>query len=230
MRALGVIVVLAAAGAAGAQIPVTQEPRHRVAFENASVRILDVHIPPGDVSLDHRHDFDLVTVSMADDADTRVQASGQAWGPVAPRRPLGDAAVVEYAGRPDSHRIENVGGRSLRVFAVENLRTSGWSAHAPLVAPATTVKTESRAFRVYDVRLAPDSSRTLHHHAVPTVVVLVSGVAVSEPADERATVNAASGRDRLDRPGQWMLIHAGESHHVARLGAGHAHVVEIEVR
>src|SRR5882762_10137388 len=38
-----------------AQIQVSQEPRHHNVFENAWVRVLDVHIPPGDTSLIHKH-------------------------------------------------------------------------------------------------------------------------------------------------------------------------------
>src|ERR1700737_4238085 len=38
-----------------AQIPVSQEPRHHKVLENEWVRVLDVHIPPGDTSLFHKH-------------------------------------------------------------------------------------------------------------------------------------------------------------------------------
>ena len=41
-------------------------------FENTQLRILDVNIPPGDASLDHRHDLDIVTVSMTDGTTTRI--------------------------------------------------------------------------------------------------------------------------------------------------------------
>src|SRR5271154_5328225 len=37
-------------------IPVSMEPRHHNIFENKWVRILDVHIPPGDTSLFHKHE------------------------------------------------------------------------------------------------------------------------------------------------------------------------------
>ena len=38
-----------------AQIQVSEEPRHHKVFSNDWVRILDVHIPPGDTSLWHKH-------------------------------------------------------------------------------------------------------------------------------------------------------------------------------
>ena len=77
-----------------AQVPLTKEPRHHVTFENAQMRILNVNIPPGDTSLDHLHDRDIVTVSMTGGTETRVQNAGQPWTTRAPR-PLGDATVAE---------------------------------------------------------------------------------------------------------------------------------------
>ena len=111
-----------------AQVPLSKEPRHRVTFENAQFRILDVNVPPGDTTLDHLHEFDIVTVSMTSGTDTRLQSAGQAWSPARPPRPLGDASVTEYPGKPESHRLETVGKSAYRLFALENLRASGWSA------------------------------------------------------------------------------------------------------
>ena len=68
--------VLAAASVVAAQVPVSKEPRHHVTFENPQLRILDVNIPPGDKSLDHRHDLDIATVSMTMGTTTRIQPAG----------------------------------------------------------------------------------------------------------------------------------------------------------
>ena len=51
-----------------AQIPVTKEPHHHVVFENAQFRIMDVNVPPGEATLDHSHDRDVVTVAMSNGA------------------------------------------------------------------------------------------------------------------------------------------------------------------
>jgi hypothetical protein len=214
-----------------AQVPLSKEPRHRVTFENVQLRILDVNVPPGDTSLDHLHDRDIVTVSMTGGTDTRLQSPGQPWGPVRPPRPLGDAVVAEYTGKASSHRIENVGKSAYQLFALENLRTSGWATSGALTAPATKLTTESRAFRIYDVRLGRDSSQTSHTHAVPTIALLISGKLMSEGPDTQAKANAPApvGLKQLDQPGQWVLIPRGDTHHLVRLGVGDARLVEIEV-
>jgi hypothetical protein len=223
---------LAATAVAAAQIPVNQEPRHRVTFESALLRILDVRIPAADMSLDHRHDFDVVTISMNGGTNTRSQSTGQAWGPVRPPRPLGDAAITDYTGKPGSHRVENVGASLYQLFVVENLRPGGWSAAAAAAGLGTTVAAESRAFRIYDVRLGRETVQTSHTHAVPTVVVLIGGTVMSDGPDThaKAYAPAAVGLKQLTATGQWVLVPPGDTHHMVRLGAADARVVEIEVR
>lgn len=223
--------VLASAVVVAAQVPVTKEPRHRVTFENMQLRILDVNIPPGDKSLDHRHDLDIATVSMTTSTTTRTQSAGQ---PAAerPSRPMGEAGVTEYAGKAGSHTIENIGKSPYQLFAVENLKTSGWSTAGAASGLATKMTRESRAFRLYDVGLSRETSQTSHTHAVPTVAILISGAVMSDGPDTQAKANpgAPIGLKQLTQPGQWILVPSGDTHHLVRLGPGEARIVEIEVR
>lgn len=214
-----------------AQVPLTKEPRHRVTFESAQMRIFDVNIPPGDQTLDHRHDRDIVTVSMAGGTEIRIQNTEQPWTTRAPR-PLGDATVAEYAGKPGSHKVENIGTSAYQLFAVENLKAGGWTTTSAATGLATKLMTEARSFRIYDVRLAQQASQTSHTHAVPTVAVLVAGKVMSDGPDTHAKANApaAVGLRQLDQPGQWLLIPQGDTHHVVRLGTADARLLEIEIR
>lgn len=224
--------VLAATVAAAAQVPVHQESHHRVTFENAQFRILDVNIPPRQSSQEHRHEFDTVTISMNAGTETREHVTGQATPNQRKPRPAGNTSVVEYTGKPGSHRVENTGSTPYNLFAVENLKKSGWSTAAPAKGLATKLLSESRAFRVYDIRLSKDASQTAHTHAVPTIAVLVSGKAMSDGPDAQAKALAPApvGLRQVERPGQWILVPAGDTHHLVRLGIEDAHVVEIEVR
>ena len=226
-----VLIVLAMVASVAAQVPVLKEPRHHVAFENKQLRILDVNIPPGDKSLDHRHDLDIATVSMTMGTTTRVQSGSQ---PAAerPSRPLGDATLAEYAGKASSHTIENVGKGPYQLFAVENLKTSGWSTAPAASGLATKMTSESRSFRLYDVNLSVETSQTSHTHAVPTIAVLISGTVMSDGPDKQAKENpgAPIGLKQLTQPGQWIMVPTGDTHHMVRLGPGAAHIVEIEVR
>ncbi len=226
------VFVVAATVAAGAQVLVQNEPHHRVAYENADLRILDVRVPAGEATLDHRHERDIVTVSMNAGTRTRIVSPSQPAGLARPPRPLADATIAEYAGKPDSHRVDNVGDAPYQLFAVENLRPVGWSVSGAVNALATTLATEGRAFRIYDVRLVTGSPQTTHTHAVPTVALLVSGKVMSDGPDAQAKALAPApvGLKQLDQPGQWLLVPRGETHTVVRLGTSDARLLEIEVR
>jgi hypothetical protein len=215
-----------------AQVPANKEPHHRTVFENSQFRILDVNVPPGEMTLEHSHDLDIATVSMTNGTDTKLQSPGQPWSAIRPRRPLGHVETNDYSGKPISPRLETVGTTAYNLFAVENLKKSGWSTTPALSAAGTTLSKESRSFRVYSIELAKERTQTSHTHAVPTVVVLLNGKVMSEGPDEKAKANAPApvGLKQIDRPGQWVLIPAGDSHHLVRLGTEDSQILEIEVR
>ena len=223
--------ILVASAAASAQIPVTKEPHHRVVFENSQLRILDVTLPPGETTLNHSHDRDVATIAMSNGATTRMQLPGQPWTD-RPRRSPGNIETSEYAGKPTTHTFQNVGQTTYQLFAVENLKPSGWSTTAAVTAPGTTLAKESRSFRVYTVALGKDRQQTSHTHQVPTIVMLLSGKVMSEGPDEKAKANAPApvGLKQVDAPGQWVLVPAGDAHHLVKLGNADGQVIEIEVR
>lgn len=226
------LVMLSLTAAAAAQVPLTDEPMHHAVFANADLRVLNVLVPVGQSTLDHRHDRDLATVSMNGGAETRVVLPGQQTGTVRPRRVLGDTTVAEYAGASASHRIENVGAAPYHLFAVENLKSGGWSSAPAVTALGTTLTNDKRAFRTYEVRMGRDAAQTSHTHAVPTIVVLLNGLVMSEGPDAKAKALAPApvGMKQLAQPGEWLLVPAGDTHHLVRLSNGEARVVEIEVR
>src|SRR5262245_51398340 len=195
-------IILSATATLVAQVSVTDDPRYRVAFANAQLRVLHLNMPAGDTSLDHRHDFDVATISMSNGSNTREQLSGQPWGKPLPSRPPGNASVTEYTGKAASHRVENLGKSPYQLFAVENLRKGGWSATPPISARATKLTAESRAFRIYDVRLGRDNVQTSHTHAQPTILVAIAGAVISDGPDKQAKAfaPAAVGLKQLTQP------------------------------
>ena len=213
-------IVVGAGAVALAQIPVHEEPHHRVVYQDADFRILDVNVPPKGLTRDHRHDSDIATISISP-ADTRTISPGQPWGAVRPRREIGNPNTTEYTGKPASHAIENVGETLYRLIAVENLRADDWSTGPALTASATSLAIESRAFRVYDVRLDGQAPLTRHVHARPVVVVLAGGSVVAD---------TESAPRRLDQPGHWAQIRSGVMHRLAVTEGASAHVVEVELR
>jgi hypothetical protein len=215
------VLVVAAWTAVFAQlVPVSKEPHHRVVYEDANLRVLDVVIPPGVTTLEHSHDHDLITVSIGQ-ADTRTRAPGEDWGPVRPRRPIGDTSTVEYAGKQGVHTIRNVGPDPYRLLAVENVRQSGWHTTAAALAPGVRIAAESRAFRAYAVTLGTGHRSVTRRPGVPAVVVIATGQA--------ALTKNGRNPESLGPSARWAVVKAGEEYTVTA-SDGEARLVEIEVR
>jgi quercetin dioxygenase-like cupin family protein len=84
---------------------------HKVAFENAFVRVLDVTIPPGKTEPRHRHPHGLSVYFT--DWDAKVSVDGKP--PQVNRRKAGTLAWSDAT----VHTVENVGKSEGHVFRIE---------------------------------------------------------------------------------------------------------------
>jgi quercetin dioxygenase-like cupin family protein len=82
-------------------VPVYHEPHHRQVFQKGPVRILDLQIPPGDMSWFHSHEAPVLYVTLGTSA-TRTQNLGGEWsgGGARGARPGGGAPATEGRGAP----------------------------------------------------------------------------------------------------------------------------------
>lgn len=204
-----------------AAVPVNEEPSHKRLLFTAHLRMFDVTVVPGDSTLDHLHDHDVVTVAIGQ-ATLRTRASGGDWSDP---RPVASGAVdvANYTGASAIHRIENVGTTPYRAFAIENLRDARWTTPQVIIAPGTTLLEQSRSFAVYDVRLNGSAPKTSHVHQMPTVVMLMAGA---------VEVQGGGGESvfRIESPGRWILSQWDQPHTLTLVGGGDAHAVEVEAR
>lgn len=224
------LVLLAAIGAA-AQTPFGEDAWHKIVYQNPQMRLFSVNVGPGTTTDEHRHDFDMATVSMNEGTETRTRTGTGPWT-ARPARPLGNISITDYTGKPGSHRVENTGKRPYQLFALENRKKSGWSTGAAATGIGTKLLQESRAFRFYDVQLSLAASQASHTHTAPTVVILIRGKVMSDGPDAQAKAFAPApvGLRQLDAPGQWLIVPAGDRHHLVRLGTSDSQVVEVELR
>ena len=118
------ILVFANSWAAGDPIvPVYEEPRHRVLWGNSYMHILDLRIPPGDTTFFHTHDSPIFFITLQN-SSIRTQQLGEEWQ-VWPQRNLDAGAVVlneTYLNEPVTHRVNNIGPKTLRAVLVLNER------------------------------------------------------------------------------------------------------------
>jgi quercetin dioxygenase-like cupin family protein len=189
-------------------VMVQDEPRHRQVFHQGPVRILDVQIPPGDVTLYHTHDTAILYVPISL-SPTDTQILGEQWLGVLPTdksrfEGLVVATDTSYATKPRTHRVKNVGSRPFRLIAITNA--------ANPEAPSTTTPPGSPAHLspwYAATSLVPGRTAEAPWSAAsaPTVVVL--------PGPGTVMVDLTDGSRVLDRAGTWVVVDSGSRYRVS---------------
>jgi len=145
--------------AATEPVPIEQEPRHRLKFENAHVRFFDVQLEPGYQSLYHWHHNDGVFVNIASSPTI-----SQDWGaePVTRgERAIGEAYFIAYAAKPKAHRVANPGPGMYRVIDAEIMSSCG-PMNAARESPNQTLVVDNERVFVTRVILHPGESTELY--------------------------------------------------------------------
>jgi hypothetical protein len=117
-RSLGALLLAALPAFAQERIvPIEEEPRHVLKFQNAHVRFFDVQLPPGYQGLWHTHLHDGVFVNIAA-SQTTAQDLGAAPS-TRPPRIAGETYFINYTQKPKAHRVDNSGTTPYRVTDTE---------------------------------------------------------------------------------------------------------------
>ena len=203
-------------------VPVHQEPRHRLVFDNPVTKILDIQIPPGATTLFHTHSDPILYVPMSS-SQTRSQTLGRDWSgggaapgaPAAPRRQVN--SVTSYAKQPLTHRVNNVGQSLFRLIGVIN-SSGGDASMTPSADFSATPEVENPWFRAYRQTLTAEPGGE-HRHANPVALVVVEGQVTSP------------GLSIVPLPpqGGYVFLEANKPH-TLRASGGTAEIVEIEIR
>lgn len=200
-------------------VPVYEEPQHRLVFENNQTMILDVNLPPGYVSLFHKHQLDTLYVTVS---------GTQVWA-----QPLGgekrDADVKtgdlrfssDNHGLPHIHRVGNVGTAPFRVIGV-GIKTDASNTVTPIEGDTTGLELvdEKPNASVYRISLKPGEKSGRHQHKLPfTQVYLSSGELRSD--DGKPTSVAA---------GEFLWQDSGVSHRYENAGDESIDIIEMQAR
>lgn len=111
-------VILFISSTVQAQVQVIKEPRHKRVLENKYIRLLDVHLPPGDTSLFHIHSTPSVFLHFT----TTVvcsQIKGKEW--VTAKNTAGNAWYKSFVNDTLVHRVSNCDTVPFHVIDVELL-------------------------------------------------------------------------------------------------------------
>lgn len=101
-------------------VPVEREPHHRREFQNSYVRVLDVLLAPGEVTLFHTHSHDSISVQLTP-ATVQEQLFGKERQPALKLTP-GEIRYADGGKTPYTHRVQNVGSTPFHVIDIELLQ------------------------------------------------------------------------------------------------------------
>jgi quercetin dioxygenase-like cupin family protein len=232
-------------------MPVQQEPHHRQVFQRGPLRILDLQLPPGDVSWFHTHEWPVYYLTTSD-SPTVSQNLGEEWGagrrgrgpaPAASGAPASTAAApagiapgargpvrgrphlmsdLSYAEKPNTHRIRNDGPGLFRAMVVVNETAGGDETVTEEQAGFTDKPISSNKwFRVYRIALPPGEKSPSHQHKAPVVIF----------QDTTGKGLGIGGMTfEFNEPGQWAYFDPGDRHQMTNTGDRRIELIEVEVR
>ena len=197
-------------------VPVYEEPRHKLVFENDRAMILNVFLPPGYVSLYHEHRLDLLYVTIV---GTKVWAE-----PLGGERREADVKTGDIRfssdnhGLPHVHRVGNIGTTPFHVIGigVRGDRPDGATALGGDTAGMTMLMEKPHA-SVYRIRLLPGEKTGVHTHHLPYTKVYLSAGELSD----------GNGNIRQVEAGDFLWQAGGETHSHANAGDNEITIIEM---
>lgn len=190
-------------------VPIIQEPRHRSMHVDGDIRLLDVQINPGDMTLFHTHDSAIMYTFIS-------TGDGPSGGRI--------SSNTDYVRENFTHQVANNGPDLFRIIALANYGPpmASLSADRPNGLEGEP-ELENLWFRSYRITLAPGESSALQTHYNPSFVVQVS--------DGLTHVTRADGITReLTAMGDWAARAANSPYQVKNMGSAPVELVINEAR
>jgi hypothetical protein len=204
MRSFLVLFFIAAGVAATAQIQVSREPRHHKVLDNEWVRVLDVHVPPHDTTMMHKHSTPsvfLVLSSTKTGSEVLVE-------PGKPSFADGNIWFEGFYDKPRVHRVWNEDTVEFHVMDIELPHTPA-ATFSVMDPPASKQLFDAKPVRVYRLTVAPGQHLALPRSQSPILIVSLSGPAA----------NGAVNHQPFTKKGDYLFLPAFQPLAIGNNGA-----------
>ncbi len=172
-----VFILLTLSMISAAQVPVREEPLHKVVLENDYIRLINVHLPPGDTTLYHIHATPSVIVFIS-----KTTIGSQAMGKKQAGGSLVIPGVTYYAPYDDNenkliHRVWNEGRDTFHVMDIELVKNIADTKSCSLLQQQNVqFDWEEKLVRVYDLELSAEKILPLPKTKCPHLLIVISGL------------------------------------------------------
>lgn len=174
MRLSIFLLLLFSARAAHAQIQVSQEPRHHKVLDNEWVRVLDVHIPPHDTTMMHKHSTPSVFLVLSNTktgSQVLVEPGKTSFAD-------GNIWFESFKDTPRIHRVWNEDTVEFHVMDIELPHTPGGN-FSVMDPPHSKQLFDTRSVRVYRLTIPPGLHLAMPRSQSPILVISLSGPAAN---------------------------------------------------
>jgi hypothetical protein len=151
-----------------AQVQVSEEPMHHKVFDNGWVRVLDVHVPPGDTSGWHKHSTPSVFLILSN-TKTGSQAK------IEPHKPPFTDGRIWFEGFYDTvriHRVWNEDDHEFHVIDMELPHKPNGKIDPPIRDTSFKLLFDERPVRGYRMTLAAKRAFVMSRSRAANMVVI----------------------------------------------------------
>jgi hypothetical protein len=207
-------------------VPVTQEPRHHVRFDNEYVRIIEAILVPGDQSLFHKHAMDSIAIVGPQPTKVRLEVLNQPKAVIGTGSP-GDTSYYGWHEKPLIHRLANIDDARTAVLFDFEINVPAPGQFPPpdrSAAPAYVTVVDNTRAQAWRLKLAPGESTPAIKQSGPGGRVVIVGDQLRE------TAQGTPDRDLFVSPGYYEYQPADRSRAVTNTGSTPLELVEFEIK
>lgn len=185
-----------------AQVPVHEEPRHHVVFQNKAIRMLNVLIPPGDTSQYHIHTTPSVFIFFTSTTTgSQLQGKSASSGTSAAGHILFENLASPHIR---VHRVWNSDKDTFHVMDIELLSKDTGFLQEPLSLPELKLEVDTAWIRAYRLSLSKGNEFMLKDKAQSFTLVSLNN------AEMQTEQGGKSGRQTV-QPGTFFNVKRRDS-------------------
>ena len=201
-----------------AQVPVSEEPLHHKVFENSYVRVLDVHLVPGDTSLFHKHETPsvFIVLSNAKTGSELISDGSIAGAPVT----YGNIWFDGFYTKPRIHRVWNNDTIEFHVMDIELLNKAYKDPGSPIEQRSIHMLFNEKPVRSYSCLLNAHSTININDRNGPLLVICLSN------SDGKVSVN----KKIFKQKGDFIFLPGGTKSSFINTGITDAQLAILELK
>jgi hypothetical protein len=212
-----------------AQVPVSQEPRHHDVFENSHVRLLDVHIPPGDTSQIHIHSTPSVFLVL-NQVRTGSQVISEEDHSKSPVKVYENLWFEGFYLQPRIHRVWNRDTVEFHVMDIELPNKNYIVIDPPILQKGFIYLFDEKPVRAYRLKLIPGQNITISSRKADILMIRLTDMSGPVRTNEKVYRERNTNGMVLGKKGDFTYYRSGSTIEIKNEGSGNTEFAFFELR